>query len=100
MDYVPALNRAREALLETLSPVCDEVDAIDIALQHYEQVLEECGYVVVPLEATAAMVEAALVRPRDTSGLAIEQWRNVWRSMVKARPDDSLGRRSDKESGE
>ena len=49
MHPIEAQNKARLALLDTLEPVCQEVDAIDIALQHYHQVLAECGYCVAPV---------------------------------------------------
>lgn len=55
MHPIEAQNKARLALLDTLEPVCQEVDAIDIALQHYHQVLAECGYGIALVEDAASL---------------------------------------------
>lgn len=91
MDYVPALNKARLAFLDTIEPVCTEVDALDMALRHYDEVLQECGYVIVPKEATPAMRDAAMGPAHSIFPTPYDRdhvWQ-VWRAMIAARPTDT-----------
>lgn len=95
MDYVPALNKARRAFLDTIEPVCTEVDALDMALRHYEEVLAESGYVVAPKEATAGMLQAFYDGEWMTQKPRPDE---IWTEMIAARPTDTASATPDGET--